>query len=193
MTPKSLLRNALAASPPAEFGPGTSFLPVLDDPFFTQTETASKERVERVILCSGKVYVDLATSDARSAADRVALVRVEQLYTFPSDAIEHILSGYPGVREVVWLQEEPRNMGAWTFVSPRLRALLVPRGVTLRYIGRPERASPSEGAPAWHAAKQARIVAQAFAGFAPRGSMQATATTEPETAQSVAQASKVSS
>jgi 2-oxoglutarate dehydrogenase E1 component len=80
-----------------------------------------------------------------------------------------VLALYPRADDVAWLQEEPRNMGAWTFVAPRLAPLLDARGIGLRYIGRPERASPSEGTPAWHAAEQARIVAEAFEGLTGEG------------------------
>ncbi|HEU5315731.1 MAG TPA: 2-oxoglutarate dehydrogenase E1 component, partial [Chloroflexota bacterium] len=160
MTPKSLLRHPLSLSPPADFAEGTSFRAVLDDPFFARADRAG---VRRVVLCSGKVYVDLATSEARKSASAVALVRVEQLYRFPAEAIERVLASYSNAQDVVWLQEEPQNMGAWAFVAPRLGALLNGRGI--RYVGRPERASPSEGTPAWHAAEQARIVAEAFEGL----------------------------
>ena len=174
MTPKSLLRHPLAASPLADFAEGTAFRPVLDDPFFTGG-SAQRDAVQRVVLCSGKVYVDLAASEARKNVDRVALVRVEQLYRFPAEAIERTLALYPAAHDVVWLQEEPQNMGAWTFVAPRLQALLQPRGMTLRYVGRPERASPSEGTPAWHTAEQARIVAEAFDGLSTAGNVKVVA------------------
>jgi 2-oxoglutarate dehydrogenase E1 component len=192
MTPKSLLRNPLAASPAAEFGPGTAFRPVLDDPFFDGEQAAPRERVRRVVLCSGKVYVDLAASAARKSADRLAIVRVEQLYRFPAETIERVLDSYPQADDVIWLQEEPQNMGAWTFVSPRLRALLQPRGLEVRYVGRPERASPSEGTPTWHAAEQARIVAEAFAGLSDEPAAQI-ASERPETAATTTPASKVTS
>ena len=161
LTPKSLLRHPLSASPPTDFDASTAFRPVLDDPFFAGADRA---KAERVILCSGKVYVDLASSEARAAAPRVAMVRVEQLYRFPAEQIERALATYPKAKDVVWLQEEPQNMGAWSFVAPRLQEVL--DGRTLRYIGRPERASPSEGTAVWHAAEQARIVSEAFDGLA---------------------------
>ncbi|HET7769245.1 MAG TPA: 2-oxoglutarate dehydrogenase E1 component [Chloroflexota bacterium] len=164
MTPKSLLRHPLAASPLSDFAEGTGFRAVLDDPFFSGDQSG-RSNVQRVVLCSGKVYVDLAASEARKSADGVALVRVEQLYRFPAEAIERVLALYPRADDVVWLQEEPRNMGAWTFVAPRLQPLLNQRGARMRYVGRPERASPSEGTPAWHAVEQARIVAEAFEGL----------------------------
>ena len=164
MTPKSLLRHPLAGSPREDFGERTGFRAVLDDPYFA-ADAAPRDGVRRVVLCSGKVYVDLATSEARTSATGVALVRVEQLYRFPAEAIERVLAQYPEAMDVVWLQEEPQNMGAWTFVAPRLQPLLDARRLRLRYVGRPERASPSEGTPAWHAVEQARIVAEAFEGL----------------------------
>ncbi len=192
MTPKSLLRHPLAFSPLAELGQGTRFQPVLDDPFFAGERVAQRGDVRRAVLCSGKVYVDLAASEARASAPQLAIIRVEQLYRFPSRTIERVLAGYPRLEDVAWLQEEPQNMGAWTFVVPRLQAVLAARTLPLRYIGRPERASPSEGTPAWHAAEQARIVADAFAGLSAEPHAQI-ATERPETAAPRDPASKVTS
>ncbi|HRA47557.1 MAG TPA: 2-oxoglutarate dehydrogenase E1 component, partial [Thermomicrobiales bacterium] len=155
MTPKSLLRNHLASSDVAEFTSGT-FRPVLDDPFVGE----SPEKVTRVVFCSGKVAIDLVASKQRESAENVAIVRVEQLAPFQHTAIRTVLAGYPNATEVVWLQEEPSNMGAWSFMEPRLRELL---GRHITYIGRPERASPAEGALYIHNDEQARIVAAAFA------------------------------
>jgi 2-oxoglutarate dehydrogenase E1 component len=157
MTPKSLLRHPRAMSPMRELAEGR-FQPVLDDP----TARQRPDDVTRLILCSGKVYVDLVTSQFAATASQVAIVRVEELYPFPSDELAGILRQYPNARDVVWLQEEPKNMGAWTSMQPRLQPLLV--GRTLRYIGRPERASPAEGFAEMHEQEQARIIAEAFAG-----------------------------
>ncbi|MGH2365759.1 MAG: 2-oxoglutarate dehydrogenase E1 component [Chloroflexota bacterium] len=153
LTPKSLLRHPLAASPPAELSSG-SFRPVIDD------EVATRGSVRRLVLCSGKVYVDLAAT-GRLPVEGLAVARVEELYPFPAGEIAELLAGYPGLREVVWLQEEPRDMGAWTFVAPRLRDLLAGR-LPLLFIGRPRRASSAEGAHEWHLAEQRRIVEAAF-------------------------------
>jgi 2-oxoglutarate dehydrogenase E1 component len=109
------------------------------------------------------VYTDLVADPRRAQAPALAVVRLEELYPFPEEELQRVLDGYPAVEGVLWLQEEPRNMGAWTFVRPRLEALLAPRSLTLRYVGRPERASPSEGTPAHHASEQARILDAAFA------------------------------
>ncbi|HZS92260.1 MAG TPA: 2-oxoglutarate dehydrogenase E1 component [Chloroflexota bacterium] len=161
MTPKSLLRHALAGSRLQDLTQG-SFQPVLDDP----NAGSHRDEVSRLILCSGKVFVDLIGSELRAATPAVAVARVEQLYPFPIQEIEHLIAAYPHLREVVWLQEEPQNMGAWTFVAPRLQDLL-DRALPLTYIGRPERASPAVGSARVHAAEQARLVADAFADVLP--------------------------
>ncbi len=164
MTPKRLLRHAHAASRASDLTDG-SFHTVLDDP-----EIAANGRgdeVARLILCSGKVYVDLVESAQRAAANGVALARAEQLYPFPDAEIAALLTTYPNLNEVVWLQEEPRNMGAWSFAEPRLRPLVAERGLTLAYIGRPERDSPAVGSSRRHAAEQNKIVTDAFAGVRP--------------------------
>ena len=157
MTPKSLLRHPLAASPVSELSRG-SFHPVLADP---DTE-AHAERVTRLVLCTGKVYYDLAASDERAAAGNVAVARVEQLYPFPGDEIEELVRSYSNLEEAIWTQEEPRNMGALSYIGPRLRAA-VPRSVPLRYLARPEWASPAEGKASDHATEQRRIIQEAFA------------------------------
>ncbi|MCA9992104.1 MAG: hypothetical protein KDE29_14010, partial [Anaerolineales bacterium] len=118
--------------------------------------------VQRLIWCSGKVYVDLLSSDARSAAGHVAIARLEQLYPFPYEDVQAVLDRYPNLAEVVWLQEEPKNMGAWESVRPAFAELLEGR-CPLRYSGRTRRASPAEGSMAWHKATQQALVARAFA------------------------------
>ena len=110
--------------------------------------------IERVVLCSGKVYVDLVDERARARPRRnIAICRVEQLYPFPRIALNEVLGRYPSVRDVVWLQEEPENMGAWQFVRPLLEELIGDR-CPLRYIGRARSSSPSEGSAAWHQVNQ---------------------------------------
>jgi 2-oxoglutarate dehydrogenase E1 component len=165
MSPKSLLRHPYSAATLGQLASG-SFQPVLaDQPF-----GGSAEEVTRVLLCSGKVFVDLVgTGDEQRAerlsiegVDRVAVLRVEELYPFPAEEIRDALARFPGTREVLWVQEEPRNMGAWTFVEPRLREVL--GELPLRYVGRPERASPAEGYAHAHAAEQMRIVRAALSG-----------------------------
>ncbi len=156
MTPKSLLRLPAAASRLSELAEG-SFQPVIDD----AAARARGADVTRVVLCSGKVYYDLLAEAEKLGDDRPAVVRVEQLYTFPEAELRAVLEGYPAMTELVWTQEEPKNMGAWTYIAPKLRGLLG-EGVELEYVGRPERASPAEGYPAAHAAEQSRIVAAAL-------------------------------
>jgi 2-oxoglutarate dehydrogenase E1 component len=158
MSPKSLLRHPRAGSSLEDLARG-SFHPVIDDVVARER----RERVSRVVCCSGKVYVDLVTSEAYAGGDGLAIVRVEELHPFPAEQLRDVLAGYPGLGEVVWLQEEPRNMGAWSYVAPRLQEL-VGRETPVRYVGRPERASPAEGSSDVHAEEQSRIVAEAFAG-----------------------------
>jgi 2-oxoglutarate dehydrogenase E1 component len=157
MSPKSLLRRPQSEARAAELA-ASAFRPVLDD-----ARTAARPAdVRRLVLCSGKVWVDVE-SDARRAEDTsTAVVRLEQLYPFPTEELGAAVARYKGAREVVWLQEEPRNMGAWTYVAPRLRALLGPRR-RVTYVGRPDRASPAEGWAEVHAAEQRRILDELFA------------------------------
>ncbi len=155
-TPKSLLRLPLASSRLEDLTTGT-FRPVLDDPH--PAIHANPAAVPRVILCSGKLYYDLLP-EADKLARRPALVRVEGLHTFPLDAIRTVLARYPNAKQVIWTQEEPRNMGAWFYVAPRL----IEAVPGLRYVGRPDRASPAEGYAAAHAIEQARIVTEALSG-----------------------------
>jgi 2-oxoglutarate dehydrogenase E1 component len=156
LTPKSLLRHPAVASAPREFEEGR-FRSVLDD-LDARTHPRS---VTRMVLCSGKVFVDLIASEHRTTASNVAIVRLEQLYPFPNVALREVLEGYPALREIVWLQEEPENVGAWEFMRPQLEELLGDR-YPLRYIGRARSASPSEGSAAWHQLNQRALVEQAF-------------------------------
>ncbi len=158
LTPKSLLRHPLSASTLAELAEG-GWQPVIDDPKTTDNNIAG---VRRLVLCSGKVYVDLAAVQDNQEQFNVALARVEQLYSFPEAEIEAVLSRYPNLAEVVWLQEEPANMGAWEFMRWRLEGVIDGR-FPLRYIGRPARSSPAEGSSAWHRRNQKAITEFAFA------------------------------
>ncbi len=153
MTPKSLLRLDRAASSLAEFADG-HFATVIDDSVASAADR--RDGVTRLVFCSGKVFYDLSAA-ARPA--HIALVRVEQLYPWPHDGVTWALDHYPNTREVVWAQEEPKNMGAWTYVAPRLRAA-TGTSVPVTYIGRAERASPAEGYLASHQREQARIIAE---------------------------------
>ena len=155
MTPKGLLRLKQASSTLADLAEG-SFKQVIDDP------DANHENVTRLVFCSGKVYYDIAGHEARAAATQVAVARLEQLYPFPVDSYAKLIAGYPNLREVVWTQEEPQNMGAWRTIRHRLEAPLREAGIPLTYTGRPWRASPSEGYPTAHLREQDRIVRAAL-------------------------------
>jgi len=156
MTPKSLLRHPLVASRLRDFAEG-GWQPVIDDAQARQ----QPHQVRRLILCSGKVYVDLVTSEHRNEKPAIAIVRVEQLFPFPTDELKPVVEEYPHLEEVVWLQEEPENMGAWTFAQPRLEKIIAGRW-RLDYVGRPPNASPSEGSMAWHAVNQEAIIEKAY-------------------------------
>ena len=156
LTPKSLLRHPLTASSLGDLAEG-GWQRVIDD------AEAAKWRVEvrRLILCSGKIYVDLISSPRRAERRDVALCRVEQLYPFPADDLAPVFGSYPNLNEVVWVQEEPENMGAWEFVRPLLEDVI--RGCwPLHCVARPRNASPAEGSLAWHAMNQQRLIEQAY-------------------------------
>jgi 2-oxoglutarate dehydrogenase E1 component len=150
MQPKSLLRLPAAASKLDDLAT-KQFQPILDDPVARK----APDQVTRLVFCSGKIYYDL-TEKERPAT--VAIVRIEELAPWPRD-LSKIVDLYPNVEEVVWAQEEPKNMGAWTYVQPRLRASIGTLTM-IRYIGRPERASPAEGHNSDHVQTQAKIVAE---------------------------------
>jgi 2-oxoglutarate dehydrogenase E1 component len=155
MTPKGLLRLKQASSALPELAEG-SFRPVIDD------SGANREDVTRLVICSGKLYYDIAGHEERAAATHVAVARLEQLYPFPVEAYAELISAYPNLREVVWVQEEPQNMGAWRTSRHRLEAPLHDLRIPLVYAGRPWRASPSEGYPTAHLREQDRIVRAAL-------------------------------
>jgi 2-oxoglutarate dehydrogenase E1 component len=159
-TPKSLLRARQARSPIASFTSG-SFAEVLDDPA-TGHEDFDPAAVRRVVLCTGKVAYDAIgrRDELGEAGAGVAVVRVEQLYPWPKSTIKGILRGYPNAREVVWLQEEPENMGAWNFASGRLQRLLKDK-YTLSHVSRAESASPASGSAALHRLEQDDLLARA--------------------------------
>ncbi len=159
-TPKSLLRHPRAGSSLADFTDG-QFQPVIDDASAADRRGA----VTRVAICSGKVYVDLVAAEAasRPEAEAVAVVRLEQLHPFPVDELTAILRDYPNLNELVWVQEEPRNMGAWRYVADKLEEIVGPT-VPVRYIGRPERAAPAEGSADAHAHEQSRIAEAVWSG-----------------------------
>jgi 2-oxoglutarate dehydrogenase E1 component len=151
MTPKSLLRLPAASSAMAELENG-GFRPVIDDP-----RIEDRASVTRIVFCSGKVYYDLDAARENIDKHDIAVVRLEQFYPTPTSALSEILAAYPNTTEIVWAQEEPQNMGGWTFVEPRLRALK-PDSVSLEYVGRAQSASPATGSYAIHGLEQTQIV-----------------------------------
>ncbi|HEY4426579.1 MAG TPA: multifunctional oxoglutarate decarboxylase/oxoglutarate dehydrogenase thiamine pyrophosphate-binding subunit/dihydrolipoyllysine-residue succinyltransferase subunit [Solirubrobacteraceae bacterium] len=155
MTPKSLLRLPQATSTIADMAENTRFQPVLAEPGVRDDE------VTRLVLCTGKIYYDLVGHPERPSHVGLAVARVELLYPFPEGQILELMGRYPKLREVLWVQEEPRNMGARAHMFPRLMQIM-PQGMHFGYIGRPERASPGEGYPAAHVDEQNRIVTTAI-------------------------------
>ncbi len=155
LTPKGTLRHPGTMSAPHELADG-EFQPVLDDP-----EVQQRDAVRRVLLCSGKIYFELARERERRRSADCALLRIEELYPFPLDRLAGALASYRSARELLWVQEEPQNMGAWNFVSRRIPADLS-FGRAVRYVGRPESASPASGSRKEHEATQAGIMRAAF-------------------------------
>jgi 2-oxoglutarate dehydrogenase E1 component len=154
MTPKSLLRLPQAVNR-IEHLSDTRFYPVLAEP------GVDAEKVTRLVLCTGKIYYDLKGHEVHQGNDGVAIGRIELLYPFPESDVRELIAGYPNLEEVLWVQEEPRNMGARAHMFPRLMQIL-PDELDFGYVGRPERASSGEGYPAAHTAEQNRILATAL-------------------------------
>jgi len=153
MTPKGLLRLKEASSELADLVDGR-FQPVLDG------MARDKTAVRRLVLCTGKVYYDIVGHEAWAKAEGVAVARIEQLYPFPVDDARAVVASYPALDEILWVQEEPQNMGAWRTLRHRLEQAAA--GVPVRFVGRPWRASPSEGYPTAHHVEQDRIVRAAL-------------------------------
>jgi 2-oxoglutarate dehydrogenase E1 component len=167
-TPKSLLRHPLATSKLEDLTTGR-FQPVIDDAFFAQ----QPEKAERILMCTGKVYYDLLPEAEKLGPQRPAIIRLEQLYTFPWTELRQVLPRYSRAKELVWVQEEPLNMGAWRYLEAKLRELVSEgHGMDIGYVGRPERASPAEGYPAAHVAEQTRIIRESLEARAPRPSLE---------------------
>jgi 2-oxoglutarate dehydrogenase E1 component len=157
MTPKSLLRLPAASSSIDELTDG-GFQPVIDDANITD-----RNAVKRIVLCSGKVFYDL---EAARSADTpvhtgVAVLRLEQFYPFPAEAIKKIFASYPNAKQFIWAQEEPQNMGGWTFVHDRINELL-PETIEVQFIGRSPSASPATGSYAIHELEQKKLVDEAL-------------------------------
>jgi len=158
MTPKSLLRHKLCVSNFEDFAEGSSFHRVLWD--HDQEELAKPKDIKRVVLCTGKVYYDLLQERRDRKINDIMLMRVEQLYPFPDDVLAEELAKYPNA-EVVWCQEEHKNMGAWTFIDPRIEEVLKNskhKAERASYVGREEAASPATGSLKVHNEQQAKLV-----------------------------------
>jgi multifunctional 2-oxoglutarate metabolism enzyme len=153
MTPKSILRHPKSASRPEELANG-QFSLVLPDLFIEDPQA-----VQRVLLCTGKVYYDLEQEQQNRKSNQTAIIRLEQLHPFPEWNLSEALAAFSRMKEIYWVQEEPQNMGAWHFVS---RHITVPFGRDFRFIGRPERASPASGSLKLHRQEQQLLVAEAF-------------------------------
>jgi 2-oxoglutarate dehydrogenase E1 component len=153
MQPKSLLRLPEAASKLSDLTSG-SFRPVIDDPVASQ----NRESVTRLVFCTGKVYYDIIAK----RSPFIAIVRIEELYPWPGTQIAQIVDLYPAIEEVVWAQEEPKNQGAWSYASPRLR-MSTGNALPTRYVGRPDRSSPAEGYAEAHKKEQERIISEVVA------------------------------
>src|SRR6059058_4838748 len=153
MTPKSLLRAEHASSPAKEFTSG-KFEEILGSP-----EVGPANKMKRVILCSGKIYYDLLNHRAEHKIDNVALIRIEQLYPLHETKLKSMMKAFPKTIEIVWCQEEPENMGGWSFIEPRLRKLFERE---IAYAGRDASASPAVGSLVRHKREQACVVADAF-------------------------------
>ncbi|WP_028391427.1 2-oxoglutarate dehydrogenase E1 component [Bacillus cihuensis] len=157
MAPKSMLRNQVMASSLAEFTDG-EFQSFIETATLGQNPSA----IERIILCTGKIAVEIREKIANeSDTDWLQVISLEEIYPFPLKKVKEAFAKYPNLKEIVWLQEEPKNMGAWTFVEPRLYAS-APDGVSITYIGRKRRSSPSEGDPLVHKQEQNRIMTESI-------------------------------
>src|SRR5438132_10132788 len=153
MTPKSLLRAEFASARAEEFTKGR-FEEILGSP-----EVGPANKMKRAILCSGKVYYDLINYRAEKKIDNAAIIRVEQLYPLHEKKLKSMMKAFPEKAEIVWCQEEPENMGAWTFIERRLREMF---GREIGYAGRDASASPAVGSLARHKREQACLVRDAF-------------------------------
>ncbi|MBM3184038.1 MAG: 2-oxoglutarate dehydrogenase subunit E1, partial [Chlamydiae bacterium] len=156
LTPKSLLRSSFNTSLASEFEKG-SFQEILDDPMKEATST-------RLLLCSGKIFYDLLQEKEKRKTKGVAIVRLEQYYPFHHEGLMKIISSYQKVKEIIWVQEEPENMGAWMFLAPRLAALTL-KGACLKKIARPPSSTPATGSHRKHLQEQKALLDAAFEGL----------------------------
>jgi 2-oxoglutarate dehydrogenase E1 component len=156
LTPKGLLRNPHIFSRPQDLAEG-GWQPVIDD----INRQGQPEQVRKLILCNGRVWVDLISNEEYAQARDAAIVRLEQLHQFPVDEVKMVLERYQGLESVAWVQEEPRNMGAWDYLRPRLRSVIGDRW-PLIYVGRPPSSSPAEGSFTWYQFNQQLLIRHAF-------------------------------
>jgi len=155
MTPKSLLRLPAASSTVEDLTNG-GFQPVIDD-----ASISDKSKVKRIVLCSGKVFYDLEAARNENNDGSVALIRLEQFYPFPGEALQKLFAEYSNAKEIIWAQEEPKNMGGWFFVEPRIEEIK-PNGNSFEYVGRTASASPATGSYVIHGLEQEEIVSAAL-------------------------------
>ena len=155
LTPKSLLRHPLVASAPQDLAEGRFRMVIPDEDAIGRIDD-----VQRVLVCTGKVYTDLVAAEQRAVRTDVAICRLEQLFPVPMRDLRAMLDTYPNADEIVWVQEEPENMGAWDFIRPHLTE--VSGGRTVRRVARPRSANPAEGSAARHALNQQALVNQAY-------------------------------
>jgi 2-oxoglutarate dehydrogenase E1 component len=155
MSPKSMLRLPAAASSLDDLIKG-SFREVL-----FEKDALDPAKVKRIVFCTGKVYYDLLAARRERKLEQVALIRLEELYPFPEEQVREVLDRYGHAQEIVWAQEEPKNMGSWFFVAPLLHDLL-PKKARLRYVGRPAAASPAVGSHHIHDHEQKHLVNDAL-------------------------------
>jgi len=155
-TPKSILRHPRAISPLSELASG-AFHEILAE------GVADPSAINKILVCSGKVYYDLLHAREEKKANHVAIVRVEQIYPFAADQFAAALGLYPSTAEVVWVQDESRNMGGYRFVEERIQPLLNASNRQLHYAGRPESASPAAGSLKRHQFEQTKLIEEAFA------------------------------
>ncbi len=180
LTPKSLLRHPLVPSTPRELAEG-SFQRVIRD----SEADGRPDAIKRLLFCSGKVYADLVSAEARAARTDVAIVRVEQLYPVPKRELRAAIEQFPNLEQIVWVQEEPENMGVWDFIRPWLFDAADGRPVTR--VARPRSASPAEGSASRHALNQQLLVEQAF-GVASQPASAPAVTPDPTLVSKVAPA-----
>lgn len=160
MTPKSLLRHKEAVSSMDDFSENTQFQPVIDD-----VQCKNPKSVQRIVLCTGKVYYDLLDARASENLDQCALIRVEELHPFPEEQLLEVFKKYPTSAQVIWCQEEPENMGAWTYIDRRLEQAMIQAGFKKTrpvYAGRPAAAATATGFPKQHQHEQEQLIEQAL-------------------------------